>query len=274
MDFALALACAAAVLSSAMAAAAFYALAKGNGGWADTFWTLSIGVAAAVGISMSQPGGLSPRAVLVLALALAWSLRLGLYLLWRTRGAPEDARYADLRKTWGGSHRARLFFFLQIQALVAIPLVAAMMLAARRTGDLDAFDLAGVLLLVAGVIGSGVADLQLARFKSAPVNHGKVCDVGLWALSRHPNYFFEWLCWWAWPVIAFAPWTYPEGLLALLAPALMYLLLVYVSGLPPLEAHMERSRPAAFAAYKARTPAFFPRLPSLRLSRLLPFWRS
>ena len=117
----------------------------------------------------------------------------------------------------------------------------------------------GALILVAAVAGEGIADRQLDAFKADPANHGRVCDVGLWSWSRHPNYFFEWLGWLAWPVMAIdLQGRYPLGWLALGAPLVMWLLLNFFSGVPPLEAHMLRSRGEAFRAYQRRTSAFFP----------------
>lgn len=264
MDLLIALIVSLAVLSLVMAVGFFVAEATGNGGWADTVWTFGVGLAAVAAVVTSAGMGSGPRHWLVAGLALLWSLRLGSYLFVRTRGKSEDARYADLRREWGEAHSKRLFLFLQAQAIAALPLVAAIMLAANRPGPLDLFDAAGSVLLLAGVVGAGVSDYQLARFKADPGNKGRICDVGLWSLSRHPNYFFEFVSWCAWPVIAFDPWGYPPGLLAVAAPALMYYLLVHVSGVPPLEAHMARSRPDAFAAYQARVPVFFPKLFSSR----------
>lgn len=261
LELIIALAGSLAVLSLVMAGAHVIAMRTGNGGWADTIWTFGVGLAGLTAIAILGGADPGPRHGLVAVLAALWSLRLGIYLFTRTRGKSEDARYADLRRTWGKDHPRRLFLFLQSQAIAALPLVAAIALAADRPGPLDAFDAVGAAVLLIGVFGGGVADWQLARFKSEPSNKGRICDAGLWSLSRHPNYFFEWLSWCAWPIIAFDVMGYPIGLAALLAPAMMYYLLVYVSGLPPLEAHMERSRPREFAAYKARVPAFFPKLP-------------
>ena len=259
----LAIAAGGVVLGVIMAVAWGFALLTRNGGWADTFWTFGIGAGGIVA-AVAQPGGAFERQILVVGLVALWSLRLGTYLVGRTYGREEDARYAALRQQWGGSHSRRLFLFLEAQALAGLPLIGAIALAAGRPGvGLDLLDAAGAIVLVAGIAGGGLADRQLARFKADPGNRGRVCDAGLWSLSRHPNYFFEWLAWCAWPVIAFDPLGYPQGLLALAAPALMYYLLVYVSGIPLLEAHMERSRGEAFAAYKARTPAFFPSLSNL-----------
>ena len=105
-------------------------------------------------------------------------------------------------------------------------------------------DALATLIFVGALFGEGVADRQLAAFKRDPANKGKVCDVGLWAWSRHPNYFFEWLGWCAWPVFAISlGGGWPWGWLALTGPAYMYWLLTQVSGVPLLEAHMKRSRP-------------------------------
>lgn len=247
----------------AMGVAWLVILRTRNGGWADAVWPFATGltgVLAAVGPELLSGEPLSHRQALVAGLALAWSVRLGTYIGRRTLGAHEDARYAELRKTWGEAYPTKLFMFLQLQALAALPLSGAIVLAAMRPGHgLDALDMAGALILLAGVLGGAVADRQLEQFKADPANRGRICDTGLWAWSRHPNYFFEWLAWCAWPVIALdMTGSAPLGLLAMAAPLLMYGLLVHGSGIPPLEAHMERSRGAAFAAYKARTPAFWP----------------
>jgi steroid 5-alpha reductase family enzyme len=91
-----------------------------------------------------------------------------------------------------------------------------------------------------------------------------VCDVGLWRWSRHPNYFFEWFGWLAYPVIGLSmdplsyPFSYPWGLATLLGPVFMYWILVYVTGIPPLEEQMLRSRGDRYRDYQSRTSAFFP----------------
>jgi steroid 5-alpha reductase family enzyme len=100
----------------------------------------------------------------------------------------------------------------------------------------------------------------LRRFRAEPANRGHICDSGLWSWSRHPNYFFEWVGWLAYPLIAIGP-TYSWGWLALAGPACMYWLLVYVSGIPPLEEHMQEVRAEAFREYRARTSKFFPSPP-------------
>jgi steroid 5-alpha reductase family enzyme len=114
-------------------------------------------------------------------------------------------------------------------------------------------------LLAAAVVGEGAADAQLAHYRADAAHRGGVCDVGLWAWSRHPNYFFESLGCLAYAVIAIGPsGAWPLGWVALIAPAFMFVLLRFVSGVPPTEAAMARSRGERFAAYQAQVSAFFP----------------
>jgi steroid 5-alpha reductase family enzyme len=120
-------------------------------------------------------------------------------------------------------------------------------------------DLIGVIVLLAAIAGESVSDWQLRRFKAASPGRGAICDVGLWGWSRHPNYFFEWLAWTSYPIIAIDLWgASPFGWLALVAPICMYWVLVHVSGIPPLEAHMLRTRGEAFREYQERTRPFLP----------------
>lgn len=222
----------------------------GNAGYVDVVWTFSLG-AAGVGVALAH--GVGARRWLVAALVAAWALRLGLHILARSVGAKEDARYAWFRREWGGAFQRRMFWFLQVQALAAAVLLAPIALAASAPRPLDGWDALGVAVMAAALLGEGVADRQLQRFR-AQGGQG-VCGLGLWAWSRHPNYLCEWLHWLAYPCFALgAPW----GWLAWLGPVFMYLLLVHVSGIPPLEAHMARSRGAAWAEYTRRVPAFFP----------------
>ncbi|MBN9136170.1 MAG: DUF1295 domain-containing protein, partial [Phyllobacterium sp.] len=110
--------------------------------------------------------------------------------------------------------------------------------------------------------GEAIADWQLKRFSRNPANRGKICDTGFWRWSRHPNYFFEWLSWVAYVLIAADfDGDYVHGWLTLAAPVLMYVLLRHVSGVPPLEEHMLASRGQAFRDYQRRTSIFFPKPP-------------
>jgi steroid 5-alpha reductase family enzyme len=240
-----------------------------NVGWVDVYWTFGTGAAGA-GLALARFDGAAPdaRQILVAVLALIWALRLGLYVALRVAHSPEDRRYVEIREEWGAAFQGRLFGFLMIQAAVGLLLAVAIMLAARNPAPgLGPTDLIGAGILAAAILGEGVADEQMRRFKADRSNHGLICDQGLWAWSRHPNYFFEWFGWLAYPVIAWpVGGVYLWGLAAWVAPVLMYLVLARGTGVPPLEAHMLKSRGQAFADYQARVSRFFPAPPRARPS--------
>ncbi len=231
----------------------------GNAGWVDSVWSFGLGVGGVAVALLPNPVSASTRQVVVALLIAAWSLRLGIHIALRSMHGPEDARYAALRSEWGSGFQRRLFWFLQIQAVAAAVLALSMLLAAHNPAPFPRLaDLAAVVVLAIAIVGEGVADAQLRRFKSAATSTGRVCDVGLWAWSRHPNYFFEWLGWLAYPLLAIDLGGWAWGWLALTGPAFMYWLLVHVSGIPLLERQMLLSRSGAYRAYQARVSAFFP----------------
>jgi len=243
-------------LFAAMAGAWGVQRLTGNSGWVDTIWSFATGAGGIAAAVLPVSGALGLRQVVVAVLIALWAGRLGLHIADRARGGGDDPRYAAMAKQWGKAWPAYLFVFLEIQAAASVVLVLAVRLAATNPAPFPAVtDVAGIALLIVAVVGEGVADAQLRRFSSA--HKGAVCDIGLWRWSRHPNYFFEWLGWCAWAVIAFHPEHLPS-LAALGAPVLMYVLLVHVSGIPPLEAHMLATRGERFRAYQATTSAFFP----------------
>jgi steroid 5-alpha reductase family enzyme len=235
----------------------------GNSGWVDTIWTFSVGLVGAASALWPLDGGaLNARQGLVSTFVAIWSFRLGVHVAMRTSGITDDPRYAAFAQEWGIHAPRRMFIFLQNQALGSIPLVFAIFVAAHVPGDaLRSQDYLGALLLLSAVFGEALADTQLKQFRESPGHHGLVCDIGLWRWSRHPNYFFEWLGWLAYPIIAISlsdPLSYPWGFAALLAPVFMYWILVYVTGIPPLEAQMLRSRGERYRDYQAHTSIFFP----------------
>lgn len=254
-----ALAAMAAGLSVLMAGAWVVQQRTGNSGWVDTIWTFSLGLVGAAGalwpIAGSPPNG---RQWLVAGLVAIWSLRLGIHIARRTAGIADDPRYAAFAREWGPDAPRRMFVFLQNQALGTIPLVFAIFVASRFPSEaLRLQDFLGVLVLLTGIAGEALADMQLKAFREHPDNKGRVCNVGLWRWSRHPNYFFEWFGWLAYPVIGLSP-DYPWGLATVLAPVFMYWILVYVTGIPPLEEQMLRSRGERYRDYQRRTSRFFP----------------
>jgi steroid 5-alpha reductase family enzyme len=247
-------------LSMVMTVAWLVQQRSGNSGWVDVFWTFGTGGVAAAASLVPLTGAMHARQILVAGLATLWSLRLGWHIAVRTNGIGDDPRYRQMAEAWGADAPRQMFWLLQKQAIVSVPLAIAIVLAAHNPHpQLGPQDLLGTALLIFAIVGEKMADDQLRRFRADPANHNAVCDSGLWRWSRHPNYFFEWLGWLAYPLIAIdLSGANPYGWLALLAPACMYWLLVHISGIPPLEAHMLRSRGEAFRSYQRRTRAFFP----------------
>jgi len=248
-------------LAVVMAAAWMLAISTGKSGWIDTIWSFSVGGFGAIAALVPFPySGPSARQLTVAALAALWSLRLGSHIAHRTMNGGDDPRYAQLRQEWGAKYRSNLFWFVQIQAAAALPLVLSISAAGHEpTPYFSMGDWLGITILLVAISGEAIADWQLKAFASNPANKRRICDAGLWGFSRHPNFFFEWLGWIAYPLIAIKlDNSYPQGWIALAGPVLMYWLLVQVSGIPPLEAHMLRSRGDAFRAYQSRVNAFWP----------------
>jgi len=118
-------------------------------------------------------------------------------------------------------------------------------------------DAAGLLVWAVGFSFEALGDYQLSRFKADPNNRGKVMDQGLWAYTRHPNYFGESLIWWGIFLITLAT---PISLWTVISPATITFLLLKVSGVTLLEKTIVEKRPA-YRAYKENTSAFIPWFP-------------
>jgi steroid 5-alpha reductase family enzyme len=223
-------------------------------GWAGTF-TLVVGLYAATSTAPTLVW--LPLAILV----AAWSVRLTAYLI--SRGAvtgPEEGRYVDLRARWGAKASRRFFVFFQVQAALTALLSAAFVVPfVAEDWSSGVLRPVGLVIGACGVIGETVADAQLARWKKDPSNRGRVCDVGLWSVSRHPNYFFEWCVWIGYAVygIAFAP----AGLIALVPQALILGSIWGVTGIPPTEKQAIRSKGDAYRDYQRRVSRFIPMPP-------------
>lgn len=230
-----------------------------DAGIVDVGWAALLG-ALAVLYAAVLDGGLPARRWLVAAVAGAWSARLAGYLLVdRVVGGEEDGRYQALRAHWGERAQPWFFAFFQAQALLAAILsVEFVLVMLHPAGGLRVWDGLGAAIVLGSVVGETVADRQLARFRSDPANRGRTCRQGLWRYSRHPNYFFEWLHWLAYPVFAIgAPWWWAT----LFAPALMYVFIRYLTGIPATERHALESRGDDYRRYQATTNALVPWFP-------------
>lgn len=229
-----------------------------DAGVVDVGWSGSLGILALFyGVTLPET---SPRSWLVVVLAAIWSLRLTTYLFFnRVLGKPEDGRYQSLRARYGSRVQTFFFGFFLLQGLLAWMFSLPFWLAMRREGlALDWADKFGGGLWLTAFVGEAVADWQLARFRADSSNKGKTCRSGLWSVSRHPNYFCEWLHWWVYVVIA---WHSPLGWTTLFAPALMLFFLFKVTGLPATEAQALLSRGDDYRDYQRTTSSFFPWFP-------------
>jgi steroid 5-alpha reductase family enzyme len=229
-----------------------------NAAIVDVGWAAGLGILA-IYYALAGPGYV-PRKWLMAAVVGLWSLRLAAYLLFaRVVGKPEEGRYVQLRRDWKTNLPLRFLFFFEFQALLDVALSLPFLLAclnARAGLGVTAFIGAGISL--AAMVGEAVADRQLDAFKNNPANKGKTCQAGLWRYSRHPNYFFEWLIWVGFAILAI---TAPWGVLGVISPALILYFLLGVTGIPATEAQALRSRGEEYRAYQRRTSAFVPWFP-------------
>ena len=249
-----------AFMTAVMLAAWGFGLARKNGGWTDVFWVFGSGLALAGAalFPLEAFPGPQPRQWVVAGLVALWALRLGSYLGARVAGHPEDPRYARFRADWGPAYSRNMLFVALPQAPATAFLSLSVLIAARTPGhDLVLRDVLGVVVLMLAIGGEGLADTQMKLFKADPANQGKVADLGLWGWSRHPNYFFQWLGWLAFPVIGLDP-GHPITWLSVSGPVVMFVLLTSVSGIPPLEEAQLLSKGDAYRRYQARVSAFFP----------------
>ena len=120
------------------------------------------------------------------------------------------------------------------------------------------FSYTAFIVFVVAILGESIADRQMKAFKADPANHGKVCDKGLWSWSRHPNYFFEALVWIAYPVIGLDL-SRPSTWTSLLAPLMMFWIVRFGTGVPPLEKAMLISKGDAYRRYQAEVSTLLPR---------------
>jgi steroid 5-alpha reductase family enzyme len=225
----------------------------------DAGWAGSIVLIAAL-CAILGPGELEHR-LLILVLAGLENLRIASLVRGRL-GKGEDTRYQELRRRWSEKGREQLTFaiFYQAQALVAALLAIPFVLVAfNRDDGLAPIEWIGAALWLVAAPLEALADRQLRAFKAEDANKGKTMREGLWRYSRHPNYFFQWLTWIAYALIALAA---PWGWIGLVAPALILYLILFVTGVKPAEEQALKSRGDDFRRYQRETSVFIPWFPS------------
>lgn len=244
-----------------------------NYGIVDVVWSGGFALIALLGfVIMTVFGTLIPppsaattsgvaRSGLLTLMVILWSLRLAVHLGIRVRShhPVEDVRYAKLRAEWGSNVVRRMFGFYQLQgvlqAVLSTPFILVYSDRGIGSGGVGVAEVIGVGLWLTGLAGESIADRQLARFRADPANRGRVCQVGLWNWSRHPNYFFEWLIWAGYAVFALGV---PYGWIGMISPLLMGHFLINVTGIPMTEELSVKSKGDAYREYQRTTSAFIP----------------
>jgi steroid 5-alpha reductase family enzyme len=201
--------------------------------------------------------GDTERKLVVVLMVSVYAGRLGFFILFnRVIGRTEDSRYRDLRRRWGASEPFMMFGYFQLQAaavaMFSLPFLAVIQ---NPRPPFGLSELAGFIIWMTAVSAEAIADWQLTRFRAKPWNRDRVCREGLWYWSRHPNYFFEWLHWWAYVVMAIGTPGWP---LTLIGPVGMGWALMKVTGIPWAEQQALRTRGEDYRQYQRTTSAFVP----------------
>ena len=203
----------------------------------------------------NTPTGDPGRKLLLMGLVTVWGLRLSLYLAWRNWGEPEDPRYQAFRRRYGPQRYWWVSFFqvfvLQgtLSWLIGAPLLGAQL----GGGPLGWLDAVAVAVWLVGFAFEAGGDLQLARFKARRRRSNELLTTGFWRYTRHPNYFGDSACWWAYGLLAVAA-GHPAWALGAVA---MTALIIKVSGVALLEKSLRSDKPG-YADYVRRTSAFLP----------------
>lgn len=230
-----------------------------NAAIVDVGWTASFPLVALCSYVLGN-GDL--RSALITGMILLWAVRLGSYLFFtRIFRSPEEGRYKALREKWKPNLGLKFFAFYQFQAVTVILLSIPFFLTAlhphpvKQWQGIHLLEWIGLVVFLVGWVGESLADWQLHRFKKDPSNQGRVCNTGLWSLSRHPNYFFEIVVWTGMGLFAV---TAPYGFLAFLPVLILSYFIFRITGIPATEEQALRSKGQAYADYQRTTSMFVP----------------
>lgn len=236
-----------------------YAVKIKNFGIVDAVWAFCFVVHGIVFDLFTE--GDEQRKLLFLLMLVIWSCRLGFYLAKRiaSHHPKEDTRYINLRADYKENYKLRflLFYFYQAGSVsfLTLPFIFVFQ---NATAEISNLEWLGLVIWAIAVIGETIADYQMNAFRSNSANNGKVCDVGLWKYSRHPNYFFESCIWWGYFIFMLAT---PGLIWSIYAPLTMLFLLLKVTGVPPSEAQALKSRGELYRRYQEKTSVFVPWAP-------------
>ena len=192
---------------------------------------------------------------IIYGLVFIWGVRLAIHIGSRSKGKAEDFRYRQWREEWGKWFVMRSYlqvYILQgfLMLIISVPIIIAGVKASDKMNLLTGV---GFLMWLIGFGFEAIGDYQLSVFIKNKTNKGDVIQTGLWKYSRHPNYFGEVLLWWG---IFIMTLPLENSFWGIISPLTITFLLLYVSGIPMLEAKYKKN--PQFQEYKKRTSAFFP----------------
>jgi len=227
----------------------------------DVAWGLSFMMSGLIYYILGE--GYPWRKLLIFLIVSVWSLRLVNYYIKRFQMGQDDRRYLAMLDnckvaffTQIGNLKLKIFCLFILQGLlVTILSLPFALMVQNQAPFFSTFEVFGLLIWMGGLIGETVADSQLHAFKQNSNNVSRVCEEGLWKYSRHPNYFFEWLVWIGYSLMALSS---PMGWLGIVSPILIVYLLLKVSGIPYAEEEALRTKGDAYRDYQQKTSAFFP----------------
>jgi steroid 5-alpha reductase family enzyme len=195
---------------------------------------------------------------LIVIMILVWAGRLGSFLFRRIHAAGGDQRFDHIKVS---SSRFFVAWTLQGAWVVMTSCAALTAILSAEPTAMSTIYLIGAVMWVAGFVIEVMADQQKSRFRADPANTGRFINVGLWARSRHPNYFGEILLWAGIAVMAI-PYLSGTQWVVMLSPLFVYALLTRISGIPTLARRGQQlwGDEPIYQAYVANTPRLLPRL--------------
>jgi steroid 5-alpha reductase family enzyme len=217
----------------------------------DASWSIGLMLSGLIYLGKMP---MTPRNTLICVLLTMWALRLAGYL-WYTRihQGHIDKRYIKLSNNWKINQSLGFFLNFQLQGLLIFIISFVFYLISKsHNTSLTQIDEMAIVMVLVGIIGESVADLQLYRFKNR--QKGGVCNMGLWRYSRHPNYFFDWLTWLGFTLFALQS---NHGYLGIISPLVLYLIFTQLTG-PLTERGSVESRGQKYIDYQKQTSMFFP----------------
>lgn len=235
-----------------------YQVKANDAGIVDAGWAYCLS-ATAFASMIIIPEGITTRKILVGLLAGFWAFRLGTFLLVERvlKTDQEDGRYRRMRKSMGSYVHPGFFLFFMLQAGFVAIFSAPVLAASMNRSDLSLTDLIGVLTGILAIVGERVCDHQLTQFRKQPPNKNRTCKAGFWRYSRHPNYFFECLHWFAYLFLGigsdYAAWAYA-------GPIVIWIFIRYFTGIPHTEKQAMSHR-KDYAEYKRSTNMLIPWFP-------------